>query len=249
MRQTFLRFAVVLALVPAQSAHTEDAFFQQRRAMDPFKKGEERLRAERYEEAAAEFQKAVAIYPSFVLAHYGLGQSQMALKRYEEAVTAFSAARDAYYKMASLKMDDQLSALEASQRALDGYRNLTGIEGGSGRTANKGVAERLNVLRDLEQVKKLDDGTPQPPAEISLALAGAHFRSGNLVEAEKENKNALRANPNFGQAHNNLAVLYMMGGKVPEAQAELSLAEKSGFTINPKLKEELERRAAAAPPK
>ncbi len=113
------------------------------------------------------------------------------------------------------------------------------------RPTAEGVSERLNVLRDLEQVKKLDDGTPQPPAEISLALAGAYFRSGNLVEAEKENKNALKANPDFGQAHNNLAVLYMMGGKIPEAQAELALAEKSGFTINPKLKEELERRAAA----
>jgi len=243
MRQTFLRFALVLVLVPALAAHAADDAFQQRKAMDPFKKGEERLRAEKYAEAAAEFQKAVAIYPRFVLAHYGLGQSQMALKHYDDAVTAFSAARDAYYTMASMKGDDRLRALETGQRMLDEYRNLTGIEGG-GRTG-KGINERLNVLRDLDQVKKLDDGNPQPPAEISLALAGAHFRNGNLAEAEKENKNALKANPAYGQAHNNLAVLYMMGGKIPEAQAELALAEKSGFTVNPKLKEELERRAAA----
>jgi len=97
----------------------------------------------------------------------------------------------------------------------------------------------------LEQVKRLDNGIPQPPAEISLALAGAWFRSGNLEEAEKENKNALKSKPEYGQAHNNLAVLYMMGGRIPEAQAEVAAAEKGGFTVNPKLKEELDRRAAA----
>ena len=243
MHQTFLRFAFALALIPVGAVHADDALLQ-RKAMDPFKRGEDRLRGEKYEEAAMEFQKAVSIYPSFVLAHYGLGQSHMALKRYDEAVTAFTAARDAYYKMASMKMDDRLNALDASQRALDGYRNLTGIEGG-GRTG-KGIAERLNVLRDLEQVKKLDDGNPEPPPEISLALAGAWFRSGNLAEAEKENKNALKAKPDYGQAHNNLAVLYMMGGRLPEAQAEVAAAEKAGFIVNPKLKDELEKRASAS---
>ncbi len=74
------------------------------RPWTPSRRARSGCRAEKYEEAAAEFQKAVAIYPSFVLAHYGLGQSHMALKHYDDAVTAFSAARDAYYKLASLKV-------------------------------------------------------------------------------------------------------------------------------------------------
>jgi Tfp pilus assembly protein PilF len=244
MRQTSLRFALVLGLLPGLAAQADDAL-QQRKAMDPFKRGEERLRGEKYEEAAAEFQKAVSIYPSFVLAHYGLGQSHMALKRYGDAVTAFSAARDAYYRMAAMKGDDRMRALDASQRMVDETKNLMGIEG-RGSAGAKGVSERLNVLRDLEQVKKLDDGNPEPPAEISLALAGAWFRSGNLAEAEKENKNALKAKPDYGQAHSNLAVIYMMGGRISDAQTEVGAAEKVGFTVNPKLKDELERRAAAS---
>ena len=91
----------------------------------------------------------------------------------------------------------------------------------------------------------LDDGNPEPPAEISLALAGAWFRQGNVEEAEKENRNALKGRPDYGQAHNNLAVIYMMTGRFPEAREAVEKAEKSGFAVNPKLKEELERRAAA----
>jgi tetratricopeptide (TPR) repeat protein len=246
MRQTVVRFSLTPLLVVAAltSARAEDPAQQQRKAMDYYKRGEDRLKAEKFEEAAGEFQKAISIYPGFVLAHYGLGQSHMALKQYDDAVKAFSASRDAFYKLASMKVDDRMRALDTSQRMVDEYRNLTGVEGG-GRTA-KGIGERLNVLRDLEQVKRFDEGNPEPPAEISLALAGAWFRSGKLDDAEKENKNALRARPDYGQAHNNLAVIYMMGDRIPEAQAELAAAEKAGFKLNPKLKDEVERRAAAA---
>ena len=243
MRRAFVSWAFVLGLLPLARADGEDQAQQQRKAMEYYKRGEEKLRGEKWEEAATEFQRAIAIHPNFVLAHYGLGQSQMALKRYDDAVHAFSASRDAYYTLASMKVDDRMRALEKGQRLMDEYRTLTGAEGG--RAAGRGVTERLNVLRDLEQVKRSDSDNPEPPAEISLALAGAWFRGGNFEEAEKENKNALRTRPDYGQAHNNLAVIYMMGGRIADAQAELSLAEKSGFAVNAKLKEELERRAAA----
>jgi Tfp pilus assembly protein PilF len=241
MRRLVLPLAFTFAALPAGQA-AEDPAQQQRRAMDHYKRGEERLKAEKFEEAAAEFKKAIDIHPAFVLAHYGLGQAHMALKQYDDAVRAFSASLDAFYKLAAMRGEDRMRALDTGQRMMDEYRNLTGIEGGG--RVSKGVNERLNVLRDLEQVKKFDSGNPEPPAEISLALAGAWFRSGNLTEAEKENKNALQTKPDYGQAHNNLAVIYMMGGRIADAQAEVAQAEKSGFAVNPKLKEELERRAA-----
>jgi hypothetical protein len=39
-------------------------------------------------------------------------------------------------------------------------------------------------------------------------------------------------------------VIYLMSGRIPESRAAVEKAEKSGFTVNPKLKEELDRRAA-----
>jgi tetratricopeptide (TPR) repeat protein len=215
---------------------------QRRKALELYRKGEDLLKGEKFEQAAEQFKKAIELNKDLVLAHYGLGQSYMALKRFPDAVLAFSGSRDAYYRLASLKVSDRMAAEAVGQQMVDEARTLTGVDGRGG--TSKGVNLRLNVLRDLEQTKRLDDGNPEPPAEISLALAGAWFRQGNLVEAEKENKNALKARPDYGQAHSNLAVIYMLSGRIPESRAEVEKAEKSGFTVNPKLKEELDRRAA-----
>ncbi len=242
MQRALWSLTVVLGFLPGAWARPGDEA-QQRKAMDHYQKGEDRLRDEKWEQAAEEFRRAVELHPLFVLAHYGLGQAHMALKRFPDAVQAFSASRDAYYKVAALKIADRMRAAEVSQRMVDDYRSLTGVDARG--SASKAVTARLNVLRDLEQAKRLDDGNPEPPAEISLALAGAWFRQGNVEEAEKENRNALKGRPDYGQAHNNLAVIYMMTGRFPEAREAVEKAEKSGFAVNPKLKEELERRAAA----
>jgi stress-induced-phosphoprotein 1 len=234
--------ALVLGLLPAAAAGTGEET-QRRKAVDHYRKGEEWLREEKWEEAAEEFQKAIKLHPDFVLAHYGLGQAEMALRDFPGAVKAFSASRDAYYKFSAAKVNDRMAATEVSQRMIDEYRQLTGVDARG--VSTKAMNERLNVLRDLEQVKRMDDGNLGPPAEISLSLAGAWFRQGNLEEAEKENRNALKARPDYGQAHNNLAVICMMSGRIAEAQAEVEKAEKSGFAVNPRLKEELAKRAAA----
>jgi len=243
MRQTLTILGLALALgLPGAvlAGPVEDA--QRRKAMELYKKGEDLLKGEKFEQAAEQFKKAIELNKDLVLAHYGLGQSYMNLKRFPDAVQGFSGARDAYYRLASLKVSDRMAAEDVGQRMVDEARTLTGVDGRGG-TA-RGVNTRLNVLRDLEQTKRLDDGNPEPPAEISLALAGAWFRQGNLEEAEKENKNALKSRPDYGQAHSNLAVIYLMSGRIPESRAAVEKAEKSGFTVNPKLKEELDRRAA-----
>jgi Tfp pilus assembly protein PilF len=215
---------------------------QKRKARELYKKGEDLLKDEKFEQAAAQFKKAIELDKDLVLAHYGLGQSYMALKQFPDAVQAFVGSREAYFRLVAIRMSDRMAAEDVSMRMVDDARSLTGVDGRG--ASSKGVTSRLNVLRDLEQAKRLDNGNPEPPAEISLALAGAWFRQGNLEEAEKENKNALQSKPDYGQAHSNLAVIYMMTGRLPESRTEVEKAEKSGFAVNPKLKEELDRRAA-----
>ena len=46
-------------------------------------------------------------------------------------------------------------------------------------------------------------------------------------------------NPKFGEAHNNLAVVYMMSDRLPEAEAEIKQAEHSGFRVNPQFQRDL----------
>jgi tetratricopeptide (TPR) repeat protein len=239
---TILAFALALAFPrPVPAGPVEES--QRRKSLELYKKGEELLKGEKFEQAAEQFKKAIELNRDLVLAHYGLGQSYMALKRFPDAVQAFTGSREAYFRLATIRVSDRMAAEDVGQRMVEETRTLTGVDGRGG--TSKAVVSRLNVLRDLEQTKRLDNGNPEPPAEISHALAGAWFRQGNLGEAEKENKNALKSRPDFGEAHSNLAVIYLMSGRLPESRAEVEKAEKSGFTVNPKLKEELDRRAAA----
>jgi len=241
-----MKRALLLALVLVHPAagRTADAV-QQKRAVEHCRKGEEKLRAEQWDKAVEEFQNAVALEPTLVLAHFGMGQAYMALKNYAEAVAAFTGARSAFFQIVSSKMADRMRMADAGLQMLDEYKNLTGVDGRG--NVQSGVNQRLNVLRDIELAKRQEDGGPLPPAEISLSLAGAWFRQGNLAEAEKENRAALASRPEYGQAHNNLAVIYMMTGRIPDARAEVDKAEKGGFAVNPKLKEELARRASGQP--
>ena len=92
MRRALWSFTVLLGFLPVGLAGPGDEA-QRRKAMDHYQKGEDRLRDEKWEQAAEEFRRAVELHPPFVLAHYGLGQAYMALKRFPDAVQAFSASR------------------------------------------------------------------------------------------------------------------------------------------------------------
>ena len=78
------------------------------------------------------------------------------------------------------------------------------------------------------------------PYFVPLALGAAYFRSGKLADAEREFKTTIEAEPKAGEAHNNLAVLYLTTGRLEEAASEVKLAEKTGFKVNPEFKQDLE---------
>lgn len=78
-----------------------------------------------------------------------------------------------------------------------------------------------------------------------LSLGSAHFRNGDLPSAEAEWQAALQVNPKLGEAHNNLAVVYMIANRFKEAEAEIKQAERSGFRVNPQFKRDLSGRMRA----
>jgi len=87
----------------------------------------------------------------------------------------------------------------------------------------------------------------EAPAEVSLALGSAYFRSGQLEPAEHAYRDAIKASGKMGEAHNNLAVLCMLTGRFEEAEREIKAAEKAGFPVSPRFKDDLKQRKAAAP--
>jgi Tfp pilus assembly protein PilF len=215
----------------------------QHAASQHFKRGMESLLGEKYDVAETEFKAAVAIDPLYDAAFYGLGQVYMATKRYPDALKAYLASRDAFKAATAAevlagtesdrRLRDQIDALK------DNERNLTRL--GTGNSAQNTLDQIRAQIQQLESRKSRRSGaTPPPvPAGLSMAIGSAYFRLNDVANAEKEYRAAVEVNPNFGEAHSNLAVVYLVTGRAAEADVEVKAAEKAGFRVNPKLKDDI----------
>jgi Flp pilus assembly protein TadD len=134
-------------------------------------------------------------------------------------------------------MEDQIKELRDGLRAVQGSTKL----GAMGLRENM-VLKLEEQIRSLENAKRRGASAAEIPAEFSLALGSAYFRSGHLQDAEREYGAAIKANSKMGEAHNNLAVVYMMTGRPKEAEQSLRQAEKAGYRVNPQLKKDIAQR-------
>ena len=247
MRPVFIALALgVLAVAsPAQ-----DLLDQQRRdeARHHYRAGEEYMFSEAFEEAEREFRAAAELDPGFVLAYYSLGQARMALKRYAPAVEAYAACRDLVLREASLdrraKADIDRRRRDTIQEMEDSLARLrTGQIKGATPSQQIALEQRISVLKDNQM--RGDHGATRVPAEVSLGLGSAYFRLGQLEPAEQNYRSAIAVDGRMGAAHNNLAVIYMLSGRLDEAGREIQAAEKAGFTVSSQFKQDLKQRAAA----
>ncbi len=120
------------------------------------------------------------------------------------------------------------------------------------------TAQQQNLLRQLNNQRRdvqnaatrgsgmIIDATVPP--WVSLSLSSAYFRSGKLAEAEREYKAAIAVDSQFGEAHSNLAVVYLETNRIGEAEASLKEAKKSGFRVNPQLEQAIKEKKAATRP-
>ena len=207
----------ILALLAAASP-AQDLLQQQRRAeaLRHHQVGEEYMLAEAFEEAAAEFQKAAEKDPVFTRAFCGLGRARLGLKQYSEAVVAYSSCRDLILREAAI---DARAKWQMDRQRRD---------------------DRLNVMKD--QLGRENLRGVQVPAEVSLGLGSAYFRLGRHRQAEENYRAAIAVDGKMGEAHNNLAVIYMLTGRLEEAEREIKAAEKAGFTVSSKFKEDVKQR-------
>jgi len=235
--------AVVLVVTLATSlAHAQKLADEQsrRQAMDAYRAGLEFMSSERFEQAVEAFTTAIGKDPLMTLAHYQLGQAHMALKRPASALYAYKGCLDA---METLHHLEESNKFEVDKQRQETIRQL--------RTELNGTSQKIDVLKrtmleqrlhELEQERTMPTGSPfQPPAFVRLAMGSAHFRNGDRDSAEVEWKAAAEANPKLGEAHNNLAVVYLQKGQRAEAENSVKLAEKAGFKVNPQLKADIKK--------
>ena len=149
------------------------------------------------------------------------------------------------------RLDDEIRELREAIRTLDKRRlQETAV---AWKEMNNDVAtsaEKLRAIQALERrlldLERLRAPRDRAPIGVTLALGTAHFQAGSLKDAEREFRAVLAAEPRSGDAHNNLAVVCMLDGRLAEAEREVALAKKSSMDVNPRLEQEIKRRKQEA---
>jgi tetratricopeptide (TPR) repeat protein len=234
--------AIIVALPAAASAQNGD-ILARRQALERYRAGVELMTAERWEQAAEEFTKAIQLDPLLTLAHYNLGQSYMALRRYASAIVALQGCRRAYEQIAALQQRDQAEAIRRQADEINELRDSVRRMETSVKV-NAGTAFRIQQrLEELETMRRGQNFVQAVavPAEVLLALGSAYYRNGQAADAEREWLEAVHINSRFGEAHNNLAALYLQAGRKQDAESAVRSAERARFRVNPQLKADIQR--------
>jgi tetratricopeptide (TPR) repeat protein len=233
---TLLMVALAPAYADAQKIADETS---RRQAVELYRTGMEFMSSERFDKAAEAFTASIEKDRLLTVAHYQLGQAYMNLKRPASALQAYKGCLDA---MEALHHLEESNKFEVDKQRQEIAREMR-AELSS--TQKIDPLKRLVIeqrVRDLEQERTMPSGSPfRPPAFVLLAIGSAHFRNGDGEAAEAQWRAAVDANPKLGEAHNNLAVVYLQKGQKADAENAVKLAEKNGFKVNPQLKEDIKK--------
>lgn len=240
-----MRFILASALVLSGlvvSAQAPTSIQNQREAYQHYQRGQEFLTGEQWDRAVDAFQSATKLDPNFTDAYYGLGKAYMGLQRYASAVQAYEACIDAARRIYSERerdragtdqlITDQIRALRETVAAI--RRQKTG-------NIENQVLQVESRIRELERSKSSMSGPFEPPAEVLLSLGSAHFRNGHADSAEQRWEEAVKVNAKLGEAWNNLAVIYLRTGRKADAETAVRNAEKNGFKVHPRLKDDIRK--------
>ena len=238
--------AVLLAVLTQVAAGSGLTPREQEAATRHFRAGMQALASERWDQAESEFKAALRIDPLYDAAFFGLGQVHMARRQYDDAIRAYIDSRDAFLAGAAARATNKVTTdrrIRDQIQTLQDYVRSLERRGATNPTIIGDIERQRTRIRQLEaQLTLSADSIPDVPAGLSLALGSAFFRTDNFAEAEREYLAAVKVDPGFGEAHNNLAVVYMLTGRLEPAEQEIALAERAGFKVNPNLKADLKKR-------
>jgi Flp pilus assembly protein TadD len=148
-------------------------------------------RANRFDEAIPQFEKALQLNPQYNLVHVNLGRALMGTGKIDAAVKEYEKAMEFYPDSADLH-DSLGNALEKQGHADDAIQQFTAAI-------------------------QLDPKLAEAHNDLGLALLSSG-RAGYVDAAEEEFMTAISLKPHFADAENNLGALYGQQGKDREAE-------------------------------
>jgi tetratricopeptide (TPR) repeat protein len=235
---------VLVALLPAPARAQLVDEHTRTEAFLFFNAGETFMSAQDFGNAAEQFIKAIGKDRLMTLAYFGLGQASMERHLFPNAIEAFqqclAADRELYDLSRTHRLESEAARIDLIREMEDSLRRLA-----ESKKATRPQLIRLEAqIVALKRRKTALEAPYEPPAEVLLVLGSAFFRNGERDDAETQWKAAIEVNPKLGEAHNNLAVIYMQTERFDLAEREITLAEKSGVRVNPQFKDDLKQRRA-----
>jgi tetratricopeptide (TPR) repeat protein len=217
------------------------------RANQHYRNGWDLLRNEAFEEAVAEFTKTIEIDNRYAHAYYGLGKAHMALKQYVLAAQSYERCRSLYEQATTERTNAQYDANERRREQLlvlrdmvRSFRQMSAQQQSSGsQAAMRDLEQQMRQLEAEMQRGSFVDIRVRIPAFVSLALGSAYFRSNRMDDAERMYREAIDSKPDYGEAHNNLAVVCLLSGRLDDAEKHVKLAEKAKFRVAQGLKDDI----------
>jgi len=248
--------ATMFAVTTAASAQVnvlKGASPEAKLANKHYSAGWEAMHKESWDEAAKEFQAAIDTDDKFTLAYYSLGRAEMGRRNFQKAIDAYTACKQMYVRLGGERFGNQLDYRKRLEDQILEYQTAIqqAQQASTGKASLPSQQLYINELRTkmmtLQQAKDRNDTMQMDvsvPYFVPMALGAAYFRAGKLGDAEREYTDAIKANPDSGETHNNLAVLYLMTDRVVLAEQEVAKAEETGFKVNPGLKDDILKKKA-----
>ncbi len=253
-KQIFLSLIVFILLLGPNFSFGQKNFYMKEKQMyqkfkmanKSFLKGKGYFLKENYKQSEKELKKCIETMPEHVEAHFYLSQLlykkadfQKALEHIEKAKTYYKLMSDLYeyaYQQRIFQLREQVdiinSNIENLQNKLSNATNPDTARSLEGQITS--LDQQIGIIRS-----KLTDFVPPTesiPSDYFYFHGNILFKLNKLQEAFREYLEAIKINPQHGNAYNNLANLYHMGKEYQKALDCLNQAEANGAEINPKLK-------------
>jgi tetratricopeptide (TPR) repeat protein len=205
---------------------SEDALWTDELAKNPncwlghYNLGNALLQKGQVDDAVAQYQKAVEIYPNYQEAHGNLGlalfqkgQVDDAVAQYQKAVEINPNYVQAHYNLGvALFQKGQVDdAVAQYQRAVEIDPNFAAAHIDLGNA----FFQKGHLEEAIAQFQKAVEINPE--AEAHYDLGNALLQKGHLDEAITQCQRALEIKPNYAEAHYNLGVALAQKGQLDEA--------------------------------
>jgi superkiller protein 3 len=183
----------------------------------------------RYDEAIAEYQRAIELDPKYAYPHNGLGSVYYDLKRYDEAIAEYqrSVELDPKYATPHNNLGNVYYDLKRYDAAIAEYQQAIQID--------PKFAEAYSNLADvLETVERMDEAVRlyeksfelKPRGKPQNALGLLYQRQGALDKALEAYKIAVELSPEDASYHSSLASIYHTLGNETEYAKQSKIARE-----------------------